>query len=141
MADSKGKNGFSGNMDAMFKGLDQFLTTKTVVGQPVTIGDKIMVPLADVSFGVGAGAFTGNTRDNAGGGMGAKMSPAAVLMIFPDGNTKLVSLKGQDGLAKLIDMAPGIISKVREQFGGGAAVPDNDIPDMPDFEENSFEEN
>ena len=49
-----------------------FLTTKTVVGDAVKFDDgTIILPLVDVSFGVGAGAFAGDKKNNAGGGMGA----------------------------------------------------------------------
>ena len=39
--------------------MDSFLTTKTVVGDAVKFDDgTIILPLVEVSFGVGAGAFT-----------------------------------------------------------------------------------
>jgi uncharacterized spore protein YtfJ len=84
-----------------------------------------MSPLADVSFGMGAGAMSGSSRDNGGGGMGAKISPAAVLLIAKDGTTKLVNMKSQDAVAKIIDMAPDIITKIKSQFG-----PENNSDDF-----------
>lgn len=43
--------------------MDSFITTKTVVGDAITVGDTIILPLVDVSFGVGAGAFAeGNKK-------------------------------------------------------------------------------
>lgn len=112
-------NTFENNISALYKGLENFLTTKSVVGQPVQAGNCTMIPLADVSFGMGAGAFGGNTRDNGGGGIGAKMSPAAVLLIAQDGTTKLISMKDEDAVSKIIDMAPDIITKIRNAAGGG----------------------
>ncbi len=111
---------FRSNVDSLFKGLDNFLTTKTVIGEATQVGDAMMIPLAEVSFGLGAGAFAGGSRNNGGGGMGAKVSPAAVLMVSKDGTTKLISLKSQDAVGKIIDMAPDIITKIQQKLGGGA---------------------
>ena len=69
------------------------------------MGDTIILPLVDVTFGVGAGAFAGEKKNNGGGGMGGKISPSAVLVIS-NGVTKLVNIKNQDGLTKILDMVP-----------------------------------
>lgn len=37
--------------------MDGFISTKTVVGDAIHIGDTIIVPLVNVTFGVAAGAF------------------------------------------------------------------------------------
>ena len=93
-------NNFDTTIQSLFKGMDSFITTKTVVGDAVTIGDTIILPLVDVSFGVGAGAFAGDKNQNAGGGMGAKISPSAILVIS-GGVTKLVNVKNQDTVTKI----------------------------------------
>jgi uncharacterized spore protein YtfJ len=90
--------------------MDSFITTKTVVGEAIHIEDTILLPLVDVSFGVGAGAFAENAKNNAGGGMGGKISPSAVLVISKNG-TRLVNIKNQDAVTKIIDMAPDLISR------------------------------
>lgn len=90
--------------------MDSFITTKTVVGDAVTIGDTLILPLVDVSFGVGAGAFAGDKKQNAGGGMGAKISPSAILVIS-NGVTKLVNVKNQDTVTKILDMVPDFVNK------------------------------
>ena len=50
------ENNFQTTVDSLFKGMNSFITTKTVVGEAVHIGDTIILPLVDVSFGVGASA-------------------------------------------------------------------------------------
>ena len=97
-------------MQSLFKGMDTVLSTKTVVGEATKIGDIIILPLVDVSFGVAAGASLGDKKNNGGGGLGGKMSPNAVLVI-KDGNTKLVNIKNQDTITKVIDMIPDIVDK------------------------------
>ena len=109
-----GDNNFNSTVASLFKGMEGFLTTKTVVGDAVKFDDgTIILPLVDVSFGLGAGAFSQNnkgTKENAGGGMGGKVQPSAILVI-KDGETKLVNVKNQDGLTKVLDMIPELIDK------------------------------
>ena len=68
------ENSFQNTVEALFKGMDSFITTKTVVGDAITVGDTIILPLVDVSFAVGAGAFSENGKNNGGGGMGGKIT-------------------------------------------------------------------
>lgn len=103
-------NNFQSTVESLFKGMDSFITTKTVVGDAITVGDTIILPLVDVAFGVGAGAFAGEKKNNGGGGMGGKISPSAVLVIS-NGVTKLVNIKNQDGLTKILDMVPDFLNK------------------------------
>ena len=97
-------------VESLFKGMDSFITTKTVVGDAIHIGDTIILPLVDVSFGVAAGAFSQEKKNNGAGGMGGKIMPSAVLVI-QNGTTKLVNIKNQDGITKILDMVPDFVNK------------------------------
>ena len=103
-------NSFNNPVESLFKGMDSFITTKTVVGDAIHIGDTIILPLVDVSFGVAAGAFSQEKKHNGAGGMGGKINPSAVLVI-QNGVTKLVNIKNQDGMTKILDMVPDFINK------------------------------
>ena len=81
------ENNFKDTENSLFKGMDGFVSAKTVVGDAIHVGDTIILPLVDVSFGVGAGAFEGDKKNNGGGGLAGKMSPCAVLVI-QNGSTK-----------------------------------------------------
>lgn len=100
-----------GTLGSMFKGMDGFISSKSVVGEPVYVGDTIIIPLVDVNFGMAAGAFNKQDGNKTAGGIGAKMSPSAVLVVS-GGNTRLVNLKNQDAVTKIIDMAPEVVDKV-----------------------------
>ena len=104
------ENHFSSTVEALFKGMDQFVTTKTVVGEAVKVDDAIILPLVDVSCGMAAGSFSDNAKHNGGGGLSAKMSPSAVLVI-QNGVTRLVNVKQQDAVTKVLDMVPDLVSK------------------------------
>ena len=41
-------NSFNNTVESSFKGMDSFITTKTVVGDAIHIGDTIILPLVDV---------------------------------------------------------------------------------------------
>lgn len=103
-------NNFTGVIDSLMKGMNSILGTKTVVGDATQIGDTIILPLVDVSFGVGAGASAADKKNGGGGGFAAKMSPSAVLVI-KNGSTKLVNIKNQDTVTKVLDLIPDVIDK------------------------------
>jgi len=94
--------------------MEGFVSSETVVGQPVNIGGTIIVPLVDLSFGLAAGGTEVDDdkkkKDGGMGGLGAKITPSAVLVII-NGTVQLVNVKNQDSMNKLIDMVPGILSK------------------------------
>lgn len=107
---------------ALFKGMEDFITTKTVVGEPVQVGDTTILPLVDVSFGAMASSKAEPSRHNGGGGIGGKMSPSALLVV-KDGNVRLINVKNQDSLTKVLDMAPDVISR----FFPGRNKPDPEV--------------
>jgi uncharacterized spore protein YtfJ len=105
-------NNVNENMKMLFSKMEDFVSTKTVVGEPTSFGDVIIVPLMDVTFGMGTGVGGGSEKGGGGGGgVGAKMTPSAVIVIV-NGTVQLVNVKSQDSVNKLVDMVPGILSKL-----------------------------
>lgn len=104
------ENNFTGVIESLMKGMNAVIGTKTVVGDATQVGDTIILPLVDVSFGVGAGASAADKKNGGGGGFTAKMSPSAVLVI-KNGSTKLVNVKNQDTVTKVLDLIPDIVDK------------------------------
>ncbi len=103
-------NSFNSTVESLFKGMDSFITTKTVVGDAIHVGDIIILPLVEVTFGVGAGAASEDRKNNGGGGMGGKIIPSSVLVI-QNGSAKLVNVKNQDGINKILDMVPDFVNR------------------------------
>ncbi len=101
---------FQKTVNAMMEGMDGFISSKTVVGEPITIENTIILPLVDVSFGMGAGAFVGEKKKDSVGAVGGKISPSAVLII-QDGVSRMVSVKNQDNISKILDMIPDYVNK------------------------------
>lgn len=108
------ENTFESTVSSLFKGMENYITTKTIVGEAITVGDTIILPLADVSFGVAAGAFSSDKKNNGAGGMGGKIMPSAVLVI--QGNrSKIINVKSSDAFTKIIDMIPDLFDKVTKK--------------------------
>lgn len=127
-------NNFSDVVTSLLGGVDHFLSTKTVVGEATQLGDTIILPLVDVSFGVGAGATAGDVKNGGFGGVSGKMSPSAVLVI-KNGQTKLVNVKNQDTVTKIIDMIPELVDKfttekedmVSDETAASIAFPESEV--------------
>ncbi len=107
---NKDTNGFNDSVDSLLKGMEGFVSSKTVVGDAIHVNDSVILPLVDIQFGVGAGAFSNDKKNNTGGGMGARISPSAVLVI-QNGVTKLVNIKNQDTVTKILDMVPDVVNR------------------------------
>ncbi len=120
-------NNFPNVVESLLKGMNSLLSTKTVVGEAVHIGDTIILPLVDVTFGIGAGAGSGDKKSSGGGGMGGKMTPSAVLVIR-DGYTKLVNVKNQDAMTKILDLVPDVVDKFTAKKNG--ELKDEEIVDI-----------
>ena len=112
-------------VDSLLAGMDTILSSKTVVGNPVVVGDTTLIPLVDVSFGLAAGnghESRNYNKNSSAGGMGGKVSPNAVIVI-KDGTTRLLSVKNQDTITKIMDMVPEVVHRLSKDKNGG---PDDD---------------
>ncbi|NLL75998.1 MAG: sporulation protein [Clostridiales bacterium] len=123
------ENNFSGVIESLMKGIDTVLTTKTVVGEATQVGDTIILPLVDVTFGVGAGANSADKKSGGAGGFTGKMTPSAVLVI-KNGTTKLVNIKNQDTVTKILDMIPDIVDKFTTSSDKEGMIDDDDAVDI-----------
>lgn len=124
-------NKFSENVQALFKGMEQFVNAKTVVGDAIHIGDTIILPFMDISFGAAAGAGMSDKKNSGQGGMGGRISPVAVLVI-KDGVTKVINIKNQNVAGKIMELVPDVVNKFadfKEQKAHNMPKDENDISD------------
>lgn len=108
MADSI--NNFNTVIHSILDGASAAVSSKTVVGEPVVVGDTTLIPLSDVTIGCAAGSNSTDHKDSGNGGFAAKMSPSAVLII-KDGTVKVVNIKTQDAVTKLVDLVPDLVDR------------------------------
>ena len=127
-------NNFKETVESLFQGMDSVVTSKTVVGEAIHINGTIILPLVDVSFGIGAGAFNAEKKEKGMGGMGGKISPSAVIVI-QDGRTKLVNIKNQDTITKILDMIPDVVDRFTADKE--ERMTEKEVMDILDSEEDS----
>ena len=120
MADSN--NNFKSTVEALFKGMDAVVSSKTVVGDAIHINDTIILPLVDVS--------SADKKEKGMGGIGGKMSPSAVIVI-QGGKTKLVNVKNQDTITKILDMVPDVVDRFT---GKDERMTEKEVNDILDAE-------
>ena len=97
-------------VDKLLNGMGEFISTKTVMGNPVDVGGTAIIPLMDVSFGMGVGTGSEDKKNKGCGGIGGRMTPSAVLVVN-DGRVRLVNIKNQDSMTKILDMVPALIDR------------------------------
>lgn len=116
-------NNINSTVKSLLDGLNGFVTTKTVVGEPIHVDGAVLIPLIDVTFGVGAGAFSAaeGKKEKGAGGMNGKMSPSSVLVI-KDGSAKVINIKDTNTMNKVIDMVPDILAKITKKDKNSEAV-------------------
>ena len=129
---SEANGNFKATVESLFRGMDGVISSKTVVGEAIHINGTIILPLVDVSFGIGAGAFSGEKKEKGIGGIGGKMSPSAVIVI-QNGRTKLVNIKNQDTITKILDMVPDVVDRFTS--GKEEKMAEEDVMDILDSDD------
>jgi len=120
---------FTETMSGLLNGMEGFISTKTVVGDAINLPDgTTILPLVDVAFGMGAGAFNKEVKNRVAGGMGGKMSASAVLVV-KDGQTRLITVKDQDTVSRIVEMAPDIIRRLMAVFKKGGSELGEEVSD------------
>jgi sporulation protein YtfJ len=97
----------------------EMISTKTVVGEHITVEGRTIIPVTKVSFGFGSGGAEGKTNGKdegtgtgGGGGGGAVITPVAFLVITGD-DIKLLTIKDKGALAQLTDVLPEMMDKCK----------------------------
>lgn len=121
----------------LFEDFKEMITTESVVGQPIYLGDAVIVPFVDVSFGFGSGQ-TGPEGKSGGEAGGGKLTPTAVLILKGE-RVELFSIKNAvatNTVDKVLNMVPEVISHFRKKkdSGDGATPAGEDAPAETDGE-------
>ena len=81
--------------------IERMLNTKTVVGEPITVGQRTLIPLVSVGFGFGVGEGSDPKQGGGSGtGGGGGVKPVAVVIVDADG-VRVEPVKG--GAASLVE--------------------------------------
>ncbi len=99
-------------LESILAHLEKMAKAQTVIGEPVQIGDKTVVPIVKMGLGFGAGGGT-NSKDgmnSGGGGGGLGINPAGFIVIEGE-KVSFLPVKPTNVTA-LTDMIPNIIEKL-----------------------------
>ena len=108
-------------VEMLFEKLKDFITSKTVVGEEIKVGKLTLIPIIEVTFGMGSGTGGGkyaNDQEGSGEGigLGVKAKPSAFIVIKEE-EVELLSLHKPGSLEKLIEKFPEIIEKFPHKPG------------------------
>jgi len=114
-------------LQAIVTELRAIARSETVVGTPVTVGQRAVVPITKVSVGFGAGGGEG-TKDKSsgfggGGGGGVLVEPAAFLVLDPD-RVYLLPMRKHGVVDTILEAAPDLLEAVKGWSGKKAEKPD-----------------
>lgn len=115
---------FTQNIDTVFTDLHNFIKTDTVLGTPMVVGDKTLVPLMSITLGYGSTAMgakapaAANANATSGGmGLGAKVTTNGVIVIEKE---KVQILPTNDkGMSQMMDKLPQALASVGSSMLGG----------------------
>jgi uncharacterized spore protein YtfJ len=74
--------------------LEKLLTTKNIIGEPIDLGEKTVIPVARYGFGFGGAGGHGQMGDGTGSGAGGGIEPVALIIVHKD-------VKGAEGIQVL----------------------------------------
>ena len=93
------------------------ISTKTVIGEHITLEGKTIIPVTKVSFGFGSGGGegkgkTGEEGFGGGGGGGGVIDPVAFLVVSRE-DVKVYSVKEKGIISQLVEVIPEIMEKCK----------------------------
>jgi len=116
--------------------IEKALSTKTIIGEPMTFEGKMIIPVSKISFGFGAGGGggTGKNKESSGGfgggaAGGASVSPVALIAVDKEKVEVMPLDKSSFGAAleKMVSYIPEVAGKAmaakereKEKKGEGA---------------------
>jgi sporulation protein YtfJ len=97
--------------------LENLVSTKTVIGDPVESAGKTIIPVTRVSFGFGSGGGEEKKNESqsgfgGGGGAGAKIEPVAFIVISEEG-VSVHSISRKDSISTILEAVPGLFEEVK----------------------------
>jgi uncharacterized spore protein YtfJ len=105
--------------------IEKVLGSKTVIGDPIKVGETTIIPLLSVGFGFGGvgGSGAGDNKKGTegtggGGGAGGGIKPIAIIIIDKNG-ARIESIKGgmAAALEKIGESVPDVLSKFADKWG------------------------
>jgi uncharacterized spore protein YtfJ len=119
-------------LQVMLDRLEKMIEADTILGAPIDMGEKVVLPVAGFGFGFGIGGGGGDSvkgGSSVGGGAGAGITPVAVIIVHkdvrgPDG-IQVLSLQRHGAMAEIIgtvaESLPTIVQTIKTFCGAPEA--------------------
>ena len=110
---------FKEDIVSLVSRIENLISTKTIVGEPIINGSITIIPIVTTSVGFGLGSGEGHESTEhrgkgTGAGAGMRISPSALLIIQED-NVQVYSLAQKGSMAKLAELIPDVVNKFKNQ--------------------------
>jgi uncharacterized spore protein YtfJ len=94
-------------LQIMLDRLEKMIEADTILGAPVDMGEKVVLPVAGFGFGFGIGGAGDSVKGGSGvgGGAGAGITPVAVIIAHKD-------VRGPDGIQVLSLQKHGAMAEI-----------------------------
>ncbi|MDD4331847.1 MAG: GerW family sporulation protein [Methanosarcinaceae archaeon] len=100
--------------------LEKLISTKTVVGDPITAAGKTLIPISKISMGFGSGGGEDKKEKEeafgGGGGAGAKIEPLAFIVVSEE-KTEIFRISEKHDIGKLAELVPEVVGKLKDFHG------------------------
>ncbi len=125
-------------MQTTLQKIKELVDASTVVGEPIVTGTTTIIPVSKISYGFASGGSDLPAKKEGelfggGGGAGATVAPVGFIVITENDVRLLQVEENKNSAAKLIDMMPGLIDKVKESLGKKkeqpAELPEEIVPE------------
>lgn len=112
--------------------LKEFLSAQNVMGSPIDLGDKVVIPVARFGFAFGAGGSQKKDGSGDGAGGGGGLEPVALVILHKDvkgpEGVQVMSLKKDSAVAQVVSalsesLAPQVIEALKTVSAGQARSP------------------
>ncbi len=110
-------------LDVMLSKIEAMARAKTVLGEPVQMGDRMVIPVVKISVGFGAGGSEATSQKESkpaqagggGGGGGFCVQPVGFI-VMDEERTSFLPVK-QKSVGSLIEMIPNLMEKIAKAKG------------------------
>jgi uncharacterized spore protein YtfJ len=100
-------------LQSLHENLSSRAQVKSVFGDPITAGDKTIIPVARIAYGFGGGTGSGGLEiktargEGGGGGGGVGVLPVGVFEVAPNG-TRFIAIGDKKKLAGVLLLGAGL---------------------------------
>lgn len=104
--------------------LNKLISAERIMGEPIDLGDKMVIPVTRFGIGFGAGSGKGKDGDGAGAGGGGGIEPLALLVAHKEikgaEGVQVFSLKKENPVAQVItalseSLVPQVIELIKKK--------------------------